>query len=126
MGAHTLGQISTKESALPDGKLLDHAGVMDFFAKEFGFDPNETVALMGAHTLGQIKTNNQTENQDYWLEAAYEGIWTERGANDFNNQYYKALKDPSMSWTHNADKKISFTPGEGISFMLASDWHFIR
>ena len=26
-----------------------------------------------------------------------------------------------MSWTHNADKKISFTPGEGISFMLASD-----
>ena len=37
----------------------------------------------------QIKTNNQSENQDYWLEGAYEGIWTERGANDFNNQYYK-------------------------------------
>ena len=37
----------------------------------------------------QIKTNNQTKNQDYWLEGAYEGIWTERGANDFNNQYYK-------------------------------------
>ena len=26
-----------------------------------------------------------------------------------------------MSWAQNPDKKISFTPGEGISFMLASD-----
>ena len=26
-----------------------------------------------------------------------------------------------MSWAQNPDIKISFTPGEGISFMLASD-----
>ena len=29
------------------------SGVTDFFASEFGFDANETVALMGAHTLGR-------------------------------------------------------------------------
>ena len=25
-----------------------------FFATEFGFDENQTVALLGAHTLGQV------------------------------------------------------------------------
>ena len=41
----------------------------------------------------QIKTNDQKEKQDKWLGGAYEGIWTERGANDFNNQYYKVWRD---------------------------------
>ena len=56
------------------GSTLDHQGVMDFFdegyfelfgiqikpknirffATEFGFDENQTVALLGAHTLGQV------------------------------------------------------------------------
>ena len=33
----------------------------------------------------------------------------------------QALVDPSMSWKRQPDRKISFTPGKGISFMLASD-----
>jgi hypothetical protein len=31
---------------------------MKFFADEFGFSPNETVALMGAHTLGSAIPHN--------------------------------------------------------------------
>ncbi len=34
------------------------AGVMSFFADEFGFSVNETVALLGAHTLGSANTHN--------------------------------------------------------------------
>ena len=33
-----------------------------FFATEFGFDENQTVALLGAHTLGQVgKTDKRME-----------------------------------------------------------------
>ena len=31
---------------------------MSYFADEFGFNPNETVALLGAHTLGSANTQN--------------------------------------------------------------------
>ena len=61
------------------GSTLDHQGVMDFFAEgyfelfgnqikpknirffstEFGFDENQTVALLGAHTLGQVGKKRQ-------------------------------------------------------------------
>ena len=34
-------------------------------------------------------TEQKDREQDAWLEYAEEGLWTERGANDFNNQYYK-------------------------------------
>ena len=79
-----------------------------FCFSEFGFDQNETVALMGAHTLGQVirsyvawfwtisvcqvKGKHQLQwLQDNWLQEAGKGLWTKRGANDFNNQYYKVL-----------------------------------
>ena len=32
-------------------------GVVAYFAKEFGFTADETVALMGAHTLGSMHPN---------------------------------------------------------------------
>jgi hypothetical protein len=38
--------------------MLPCAGLMKFFADEFGFSPNETVALMGAHTLGSAIPHN--------------------------------------------------------------------
>merc|ERR1711874_14965 len=70
--------------------LLDHANVMSFFAGEFGFDDNETVALLGAHTLGRASSDN----------SGFSGTWINGEANFFNNEYYKKLVDSSLTWRH--------------------------
>merc|ERR1711874_388850 len=70
--------------------LLDHAHVMSFFAGEFGFDDNETVALLGAHTLGRASSDN----------SGFSGTWINGEANFFNNEYYKKLVDSSLTWRH--------------------------
>merc|ERR1740128_1271050 len=69
---------------------LDHANVMSFFATEFGFDSNETVALMGAHTLGRASTSN----------SGFQGTWIANEADLFNNEFYKKLSDPDLTWRH--------------------------
>jgi len=74
---------------LPSAKL-DHANVMSFFANEFGFDDNETVALLGAHTLGRASSDN----------SGFSGTWINGEANFFNNEYYKKLVDSSLTWRH--------------------------
>jgi len=101
---------TTDDVGLP-GSTLDHDGVMDFFATEFGFDENQTVALMGAHTLGQMNAEN----------SGHSGVWTVGEANDFNNQYFKDLVDPSITWKHRAiSTKIQWN-APGIAFMLNID-----
>ena len=55
---------------------------MSFFANEFGFDNNETVALLGAHTLGRASSEN----------SGFSGTWIVGQANFFNNEYYKVKK----------------------------------
>merc|ERR1711970_137427 len=70
--------------------LLDHANVMSFFAGEFGFDDNETVALLGAHTLGRASSDN----------SGFTGVWINGEANFFNNEYYKKLVDSDLTWRH--------------------------
>jgi len=69
---------------------LNHSSVMTFFANEFGFDDNETVALLGAHTLGRASSDN----------SGFSGTWIVGEANFFNNEYYKKLADSSLSWRH--------------------------
>ena len=61
---------------------------MSFFATEFGFDANETVALMGAHTLGGADPGN----------SGFTGIWIHDEALFFNNEYYKVRRQK----THNS------------------------
>jgi len=92
--------------------LLDHANVMSFFAGEFGFDDNETVALLGAHTLGRASSDN----------SGFSGTWINGEANFFNNEYYKKLADSSLTWRHRdagTDNWQWNVPGE--VFMLNVD-----
>jgi len=70
--------------------LLNHSSVITFFANEFGFDENETVALLGAHTLGRASTDN----------SGFSGTWIVGEANFFNNEYYKKLVDSGLTWRH--------------------------
>ena len=39
-------------------KAYSFVGLVTYFADNFGFNENETVALMGAHTLGGAATAN--------------------------------------------------------------------
>jgi len=51
---------------------LDRNGVTDFFAKEFGLDERETVALMGAHSIGALHKEN----------SGYNGAWKEEASDN--------------------------------------------
>ena len=52
---------------------------IDFFKESFGFTGRETVAIMGAHTLGRLHVSI----------SLFRYVWATKGANFFNNQYYK-------------------------------------
>merc|ERR1712181_169044 len=69
------------------------------------------LTMMGAHTLGQMNAEN----------SGHSGVLTVGEANDFNNQYFKDLVDPSISWKHRAiSTKIQWN-APGIAFMLNID-----
>jgi len=95
---------------------LDHANVMSFFATEFGFDANETVALLGAHTLGKASSEN----------SGFSGPWISDETDYFNNEYYKKLVDPDLTWKHrdatrNTDSSHWQWNVPGEVFMLNTD-----
>ena len=50
---------------LPSSNLDTH-GILDYFDKTFGFNAQETVALMGAHTLGKVQRANTGFVGDGW------------------------------------------------------------
>jgi len=95
---------------------LGHAEVMSFFASEFGFDDNETVALMGAHTLGRASSEN----------SGFNGPWITGETQWFNNEYYKKLVDTDLSW-RNRDASTDEDTSKwqwnvaGVAFMLNVD-----
>ena len=72
------GYIATKAESHPNmhgsGKMT-----VDFFAKDFGFNGRETVAIMGSHTVGRLHT----------IFSLLPYVWTTRGTISFNNHYYK-------------------------------------
>ena len=72
------GYIATKAESHPH---LHGSGQMtvDFFAKDFGFNGRETVAIMGSHTVGRFHT----------IFSLLPYVWTTRGTQSFNNHYYK-------------------------------------
>jgi len=95
---------------------LDHGGVMEFFQGEFGFDANETVALLGAHTLGRASSAN----------SGFNGAWISGQTSQFNNEYYKKLSDASLTWQHRDSGSDASTPhwqwtAQGVAFMINAD-----
>lgn len=67
-----------RNRTFPSSIALDSQGVFDYFDEQFGFDQNQTVALMGAHTLGFVNSENcdfedgaWTNNNPYTLTADY-------------------------------------------------------
>ena len=61
---------------------FNHEEVFDFFAKDFGFDENQTVIIMGGHTYGSMKLAN----------SGYHGPWVlQDGREIFDNAYFVNL-----------------------------------
>jgi Peroxidase len=68
--------------SLPSANLDSHE-ILDFFAKQFGLDAQETVALMGAHTFGLVSNLNSGfgPTNAGWVEDPH----------TMDNAYYAAL-----------------------------------
>ena len=74
--------IASKTEVHPNA-VGDGSETLDFFQKEFGFTGQETVAIMGAHTFGRLHVKT----------SLFRYVWTSRGTNFFNNDYYKMITD---------------------------------
>jgi len=59
---------------------LDSDGVFLYFEEEFGFNENETVAIMGAHSIGGALRN----------QSGFNGSWVSN-ERQLNNGYYSVL-----------------------------------
>lgn len=74
----------------PDPNMTQDENIA-FFASEFGFDEQETTAIMGAHTLGGGEAKN----------TGYLGPWMNGEKFAFNNKYYWLIVDDSSTvWTN--------------------------
>jgi hypothetical protein len=61
-----------QESDFPSPDLTTHQ-LLDFMAERFGFDADETVAIMGAHTLGRaLSDTSGFDGEDGWVDDEFD------------------------------------------------------
>lgn len=95
-----------------------------FFAREFGFTDQETVAIMGAHNMALARTEN----------SGYSGMFVAGQTNLLNNNYYKALLKTNYvqvpnTPTNQTDAHFQWNLTGEEGFMLNTDlglWKDIR
>ena len=76
-----LGHAASDAAAFPSPHLTSDE-LVNFFAAEFSFSPDETVAIMGAHTLGTLSN----------ARSGFNGAWV-HGERVFDNEFYLFLVD---------------------------------
>ena len=64
---------------------------LSFFAKEFGFNTRETVALLGAHTLGRVRMETSGFEGRWVRNTSIDGV---NPASVLDNEYYKEILRP--------------------------------
>ena len=62
--------------------------MFDYFATNFSYSTQQTVALMGAHTLGSAKL----------LQSGYLGPWIDDSPRSFDNRFYEFLVTDDLTW----------------------------
>jgi hypothetical protein len=56
----------------PDNDLTTHQ-LLDFMLERFGFNPDQTVAIMGAHTIGRaLRQNSGFDGDDGWVRDEFD------------------------------------------------------
>ena len=83
--------ITTNEEVHPN-PMGDGTDTVRYFQNEFNLTSQETVALMGAHTFGRLN----------FKTGLFRYVWTSRGEEMFNNDYYKMITDKKR-WFFNDD-----------------------
>ena len=92
------------------GSNLDYDGLTSYFEDNFGFNENETVALMGAHTLGGARRTN----------SGHSGSWVTGERGWFNKNYYSIMIDAANAWTQTVITTI-YQWDSDAGFMLNAD-----
>ena len=73
-----------QEFEYPDA-TMDHDTMFAYFQSHFGYNANQTVALMGAHALGVMHRGT----------SGYAGTFTNGAVKKLNNQYFADMFDSS-------------------------------
>ena len=85
----------SQEFEYPDA-TMDHDTMFTYFESHFGYNANQTVALMGAHALGNLHRSS----------SGYEGTFTDGAHKKLNNQYFSDMFDYS-DWTESQVKRTN-------------------
>ena len=85
---------------------MDHDTMFAYFESHFGYNANQTVALMGAHALGVMHRGT----------SGYSGTFTNGAVKKLNNQYFSDMFD-SSDWTESSvtTKRVTKWQWDSIS-----------
>lgn len=129
MDGNLLGDSPSETAVFPSPHLTSD-DLVNYFADEFSFSPNETVAIMGAHTLGTMSN----------ARSGFSGAWV-HGERIFDNEFYLFLVDsqddklPSNDFTqtneinengHYSWKHNGALAGSRPEVMLNADMSLVR
>ena len=63
--------------------------MFEYFEEHFGYNANQTTALMGAHAVGNMRRS----------KSGYTGQFTEGRNRKLNNDYYADMFDSAYTWS---------------------------
>ena len=75
------GKENDNKEEFPSNNMGNVNELKKYFGKQFGFNLQESVAIMGAHSLGRMRTAN----------SGHEGPWVPGGPDQLDNDYYKQV-----------------------------------
>lgn len=119
-GRTTATDCSTDASVFPSPTMTGDA-MFTYYADNFGFSKEQTVALMGAHSFGGAKSTN----------SGYNGKWTGSQNNGLSEVFFTNMLSSAITWK-NTNVATSTAPkwqfngklsdGTGAGFMLNTDF----
>ena len=108
-----------QEFEYPSGDM-DHDSMFSYMESHFGYNANQTTALMGAHSLGNLHA----------FISSYVGTFTTGHHKELNNQFYSDMFE--NTWTEEQFKKSTLqqyfgvdTSGNDVGARLHTDFELL-
>ena len=102
--------ITSKQEVHPNA-VGDGSETLKFFQDQFGFNGQETVAILGSHTFGRM----------HFETSLFRYTWTSKGTRMFNNDYYKMITD-DRRWYFSRDDFTCTRVGDALNNQPARRW----
>ena len=96
-----VSQDDDQEFEYPNG-AMDHDSMFAYMESHFGYNANQTTALMGAHALGNM----------HFKFSSYAGTFTTGAHKELNNQYFSDMFE--MTWIEETFKKSELFQYYGV------------